>query len=125
VERYNVFVHLPHIRNSSPQGAIYIVCLLFVFSYIAFDVLDLDGSNFPRLFNPVQRSSIVAVIPSDAEIPYSTDRGEHAPGIAAQASDTLTEYTRLQMTRLAESSLFASPRAHGYRTGLARDDLPD
>ncbi len=120
-----MFVHLPHIRNSSLQWAIYIVCLFFVFSYIAFDVLDLDGSNLPRLFNPVQRSSIVAVMPSDAEIPYSTDRGEQASAIPALAADSSTEYTRFQMTRFVESSLFASPRAHGYRIGLARDDLPD
>lgn len=120
-----MFVHLPHIRNASLQRAMYIVCLCFVFSYIAFDVLDLDGSNLPSYLTAVQHSSILAVVPSEAEIPYSSDRGEHGRTMAALAAHTLTEYTRLQMTRFAESSLFASPRAHGYRIGLARDDLPD
>ncbi len=120
-----MFVRLPHIRNSWLWRTIYIVCLFFVTSYIAFDVLDLDGSNLPSVFTPVERSSFVAVIPSDAEITYSSDWGEHVLPIAALAALTLTEYTRFEMTRLAESSLFASPRAHGYRIGLARDDLPD
>ncbi len=120
-----MFVHRPHIRNSSLQRAMYIVCLCFVFSYIAFNVLDLDGSNLPSVAKAVERSSILAVIPSDAEIPYSSDRVEDAWTIAAQRANSLADYTRFQMTRLAESSLFASPRAHGYRIGLARDDLPD
>ncbi len=120
-----MFVHLPHIRNSGLQRAIYIVCLFFVFSYIAFDVLDLDESNLPSFFAPLERTSIVALVPSDADVSYSSDRSEHAPNVAALVAHTLTEYTRFQMTRLVESSLFASPRAHGYRIGLARDDLPD
>jgi len=121
-----VFVHLPHIRKSGLQRAVYIVCLFFVFSYIAFDVLDLDGSNLPRLFRTTEKSLIEAVVSSDAEIPYSSDQAEHARTIAALTADTLTEYTRFQLTRFVESSLFGSPRAHGYRIGLARDDLvPD
>jgi hypothetical protein len=120
-----VLTRLPHICKSNLQRTIYFVCLCFIFSYIAFDVLDLDGSNLASLAAPIERASILAVIPSDAEMAYSADRGEHAPTIAALVAHTSTEYTRFQMTTFAESSLFASPRAHGYRIGLARDDLPD
>lgn len=120
-----MFMHLPHIHESSLQRAIYIACLCFVFSYIAFDVLDLDESNLSPLARAMERSSIVAVISSDAEIPYSSDRVAHARAIAALVADTLTQYARFQTTRIAESSLLASARAHGYRIGLARDDLPD
>lgn len=104
----------------------YIVCLCFVFSYIAFNVLDLDGSNLSAFVKPTERSSIVAVIPSAAEIPYSPpDRVEHVRTVAALVADVFTEYARFQTTRIAKSSLLANARAHGYRIGLARDDLPD
>lgn len=125
VEKYNVLMCLPHIRNSSRQRAMYIVCICFVFSYIAFDVLDLDGSNLPSLVTTLERPSIVAVIPSEIEIPYSSDRVEHARTIAAAVADAFTAYARFQMTTAPESSLLASARAHGSRIGLARDDLPD
>lgn len=103
----------------------YIVCMCFVFSYIAFNVLDLDGSNLLSLATPLERSSVIAVIPSEVEIPYSSDRVEHARTIAGLVADSFTEYARFQMTTVSKSSLLASVRAHGYRIGLARDDLPD
>ena len=117
--------HFPHICDSTLHRAMYIVCMCFVFSYIAFDVLDLDGSSLPSLVTTLERSSVVAVILSEVEIPYSSDRVEHARTIAALVADTFTEYARLQMTTVPESSLLASARAHGCRIGLARDDLPD
>jgi hypothetical protein len=120
-----MLVRLPHVYKSSRQRALYIVCVCFVFSYIAFDVLDLDGSNLPSFVTTLERNSMLAVIPSGVEIAYSSDRAEHAPTLAAMAADTFTEYARFQMTKLAKSSPLASARAHGYRIGLARDDLPD
>jgi hypothetical protein len=88
-------------------------------------VLDLDGSNLPLLVRTLERSSVVAVIPSEVEIHYSSDRVEHARTIAALVTDAFTKYARRLMTMVPESSLLASARAHGYRIGLARDDLPD
>ena len=117
--------HFLHIRHSNQQRAMYIVCMCFVFSYIAFNVLDLDGSNLSSFVTAMERSSIVAVIPSDIEIPYSSDRVDHAPTIAAPVADAFREYARFQRTRVPKSSLLASARAHGSRIGLARDDLPD
>ncbi len=120
-----MLVRLSHIRNSSLTRAIYITSLFFIFSYIAFDLLDLDGSNLSSYAAPSRPFSIVAVVPSDADLSYSSDHGEQGLAVATLIVHTLAEYTRLYMTRLADSSLFASPRAHGYRIGLARDDLPD
>ena len=120
-----MLVRLRHVYKSSRQRALYIVCVCFVFSYIAFDVLDLDGSNLPSFVTTLERSFVLAVIPSNVEIPHSSDQGEHARTIAALPEDSSAEYTRFQMTKLARSSLLASARAHGYRIGLARDDLPD
>jgi hypothetical protein len=116
---------LPQIHRSNRQRAMYIACMCFVFSYIAFDVLDLDGSSLPSFVATIERSSIVAVTPSDAEVSDSSDRVEHVQTIAALLADRFREYARFQITRAPESSLLASARAHGYRRGLARDSLPD
>ncbi len=118
-----MFVHRPHIRNSSLQRMIYIVCLFFVFSYIAFDVLDLDGSNLPSWLAPVQRSLILGVIPSDAEIPYSFDRGENAPR-GNNIISTSGKPSRPQV-HFSPLTLVSFARAHGYKVSLARNSLSD
>jgi hypothetical protein len=120
-----MLVRLPHVYKSTQQRAMYIVCMCFVFSYIAFDVLDLDGSDLPSLLATLERSSIVAVVPSQVEIPCSSDRVEHARTIAALVADAFAKYARFQTTRVPASPLLAVARAHGSRIGLARDDLPD
>jgi hypothetical protein len=116
---------LPHIQHSRKLRAVYIVCICFVLSYIFFDVLDLDGSDFPSRVAPLKRFSIVAVIPSDAEAAHLSDPADHVQSFTAVVTDHFREYARFQTTTLPESSLFASARAHGYRRGLARDALPD
>jgi hypothetical protein len=125
VQKYIMLRHFLRIRHSTQQRAMYIVCMCFVLSYIAFNILDLDGSNLRSFVTPMERSSIVGVIPPDLEIPYSSDRVEHVRTIAALVADIFTEYARRQTTRIAKSSPLGNARAHGYRIGLARDDLPD
>lgn len=120
-----MLVRLPHVYKSARQRAMYVVCMCFVFSYIAFDVLDLDGSDLPSLVTTLERPSIIAVVPSEVEIPYSSDRVERARTIAALVADGFTEYGRFWMTTVPKWSLLAVARAHGSRIGLARDDLPD
>ena len=56
--------------------AIYVVCTVLVFSYIFFDVLDLDGSDFPRPRAPVERNVVVAELPKDIKHAYLPDRTE-------------------------------------------------
>ena len=110
---------LPHIRNSSRQRAMYIVCMCFVFSYIAFNVLDLDGSNLTAL----ERSSMLAVMPSDVEIPYSPARVERAP-----RNNNLLSTNDESSPRQAHLSVLTPAslaRAHGYKVSLARNSLSD
>src|SRR6516225_7076623 len=113
------------IDPSRVRRVVHTVCTLVVSSYIFFDVLDLDGSNFPRLFSPVQKLIIVAVVCSEAELfnspkllapPYST----LIPIIDQAGKSTSTPQARL----LIVSSLH-SARAHGYKVSLARNSLPD
>ncbi len=114
-----MFMHLPHIHDSSWQRTLYIVCLCFVFSYIAFDVLDVDGSNLAAL----QRSSMVAVMPSPVEIPYSSDPVERVPRDKnLLSSSDESERPRADLSVLTPVFL---ARAHGYKMSLARNSLSD
>jgi len=68
---------LPDLRlnRSSPFGrAIYIVCMVVVFCYILFDVLDLDGSDFPRPGAPVERNVVIAEVPKVTGYVYLPER---------------------------------------------------
>lgn len=47
---------------------VYIVTAVFVFSYIAFDVLDLDLSDFPLKQVPRERVVIVTEVPKGTEL---------------------------------------------------------
>ena len=88
------------IHSSRVWRAIYVVSILLVFSYIFFDVLDLDGSNFPRLFTPVERTIIVAVVPSGTQLNYSSDESELRGDISLLFVD---RSSRIQSTALGRS----------------------
>ncbi len=62
-------------NRSSPLGrTIYIAGMVIVFSYILFDVLDLDGTDFPRPRAPVERNVVVAEVPKVTGYVYLPER---------------------------------------------------
>ena len=113
------------IHSSRRWRAIYVVSMLLVFSYIFFDVLDLDGSNFPRLFTPVKRTVIVAVVPSGTELNYSSAESELRSDVSLPSVDRSIEYSRPLWAEVLSSSPLNTARSHRYRVGLARNSLPD
>jgi hypothetical protein len=94
-----VLRRLSHGRSIS-QRAIYIASVCFISSYIALDVLALDESSFPALVATIERSSVLAVIPSQVEICYSPNAVEHSQIIATLLDHRLKNYFRLRMTKL-------------------------
>lgn len=112
------------IHSSRLWRATYVVCALLVFSYILFDVLDLDGSNFPSVVAPEETTVIVAVVPSDTQLRDSPDATERWVNIPFVFTDRSEKYT-WQHTNLLKFSPLGLARSHGYRVGLARDSLPD
>ena len=101
------------------------VCVLLVFSYILFDVLDLDGSNFPKLLMRVERAVVVAVVPSTTQLNYSSEESELFGDISVLFADRSAEYSRPLWVELLRASPLNKTRSHGYRVGLARNSLPD
>lgn len=113
------------IHSSRVWRATYVVGILLLFSYILFDVLDLDGSSIHRLPAPAKRTVIVAVVPSGTQINYSFEHSEPRDGIALLFADRSRLNAWLPRAEVLSSSPLGTARSHGYRVGLARNSLPD
>ena len=113
------------IHSSRVWRATYVVSILLVFSSVFFDVLDLDGSDFPRLFTPMERSITVAVVPSVTQLEYSSAQSGHCGDIPVPFKDESAQSSRPPWAALLRASPFGAVRSHGYRVGLARNSLPD
>ena len=113
------------IRSSGFWRAIYIVCMLLVFSYILFDVLDLDGSDFPRPRGPVERNVVVAELPKEIKQAYLPDRTElwvdHSVLVPAMSGESV----HVWLTRALTFSPLDSARTRGYRIALPRSSPSD
>jgi hypothetical protein len=101
-------------------------CLaVVVLSYIFFDLLDLDGSNFYlRVAPDRERTLLVAEAP---EVTESTDcRAETSLATEQSAAQEYCAVPLLE--RLSSSRSVTSPllnaRAHGFRLGLPRSSPP-
>ena len=101
---------------------IYVVCTLLVFSYILFDVLDLDGSDLP-LRHPLERTVIVAEVAKDTEHVYSLDRSEFWMDLLLLAVSG--EAASVRLTRVLIFSPLDSARSRGYRVALPRSSTID
>lgn len=105
--------------------AIYVVCMVLVLSYVLFDVLDLDGSDFHSPLTPVQKAIIVAEVPSDVEPAYFPQSAVLWENTSVLFGDRSGEYVQLQRTDILISSPLDSARSHGYQVGLPRDSVAD
>jgi hypothetical protein len=115
---------LEPIHSSRVSRAIYVVSILLVFSYILFDVLDLDGSNIHRLPAPAKRTVIVAVVPSGTQI-NSFEDSELRNDFTLLVADRSGLDVRPSRAKGLSSSALGTARSHGYRVGLARNSLLD
>ena len=113
------------IHSSKLHRAICIVWMVLVFSYILFDVLDLDGSNFPSVVAPEETTVIVAVMPSDVELHDFPESVAPWGAIPPMFTDSSAKFSWLRWMNVVRFSPLTSARSHGYRAGLARDSLPD
>src|SRR5262245_49147941 len=105
--------------------ATHTVCILLVFSYVLFDVLDLDGSNFSRLLATVEKAAIVAEVPDVIPLKYAPEKSEMWGEISLLFTDQAGSYARPQWAEVLRASTLGTARSHGYRVGLARNSLPD
>jgi hypothetical protein len=108
-------------KRSRRWLAVYSVCLIFVASFILFEVLDVDGSDFPR---PLSR---VLTIVKLAEPPQELKRGHGLPSLDGYPSTDVFS----QFRPLLVASRFVTLRARSASehlrlcAPLARSSLAD
>lgn len=112
-------------KSSVLWRAISIACVMIVFSYIFFEVLDLDGSNFPLQHNTVESNAIVPEIETNVIRPYLTRVAEPWSEISFSVLTNQLDrvYPRLMKPRVASPFNFLERR--GYRIALPRSSIPD
>jgi hypothetical protein len=119
---------LPSFRSnqrSSFWRQIYLLCTFLVFSYVSFNLLDLDGSDFPLKRHSLERSVISAEVTEDTEHDYSVERPRLWPGPLMHSQAVPDEAVYIRLTRIRTFSSRDSTRAHGYRVALPRSSPPD
>jgi hypothetical protein len=117
--------HFRTIRSSNVWRLIYIVCMVLAFSYIFFDVLDLDGSDSASPWIPTERSIIVAEAQKDVDRLYLLVLARllgYAPALFTASSGELIQPQRTEVYR---SSPLDSARSRGYRSALPRSSPED
>ena len=105
--------------------AISIVCVLIAFSYIFFEVLDLDGSSSPLQRYPVVSTAIVPEVETNIVRPYLVRLAEPWTELS---SSLLTKQIAWVHHRLIENltiSAFNSLQRRGYRVALPRSSVSD
>lgn len=112
-------MRFPRLR---PWRLVHVLCMVFVFSYIVFDILDLDGSNLPAIVNPAEWAVISAEMPAHLEQSERLDRAE-LWNDTVPAPDLAPASTRFREAERPPFSPLDSARAHGYRIGLPRDAI--
>ena len=109
------------IRSSRFLRSAYLVWALLAISYVLFEVLDVDGSNLPRLLTPLHRSLVAEVISNlEGDRDESVDQRQHGPTLSIDAPREPRLARQIKPIRSAGRDLL---RAHRYRAGSPRDAI--
>jgi hypothetical protein len=103
--------------------ALYIIGALVIFSYILFDVLDVDGSEFAKFFNPSHKTLIGVFIPAEAEFDFAAKRDALSFGAILVFVALVVACAELRSASWPLSVL-SRTRAHGSLLAFARNSLP-
>ena len=121
----SVFSYFRRNHISIFRRVIYIACAVIVFSYIFFDVLDLDGSNFPLPLSPVKSSAIVSDVQKDIKRSYLSGLTELWEPLSALPVDGQTDLVPPDPAKKPGPSGLDSSRGRGYRVALPRSSIED
>jgi hypothetical protein len=104
--------------------AISIACVMIAFSYIFFEVLDFDGSNFPLQRHPVENAAIVPEVETNIVRPYLT---RWAVLWTEVLCSLLPEQVcvRPRLIENFKASALNSIQRRNYRVALPRSSVPD
>src|SRR5215831_20873392 len=105
--------------------AISIVCVIVAFSYIFFEVLDLDGSSLPLQRFPVESTAIVPQVEINLVRPYFTRLALPWSDISFFLLPEHVDCVRLHRIENFKASAFNSLQRRSYRVALPRSSVPD
>jgi len=112
-------------RCSTLMLAVHLACMAFVFSFILFEVLDIDGSDFP-VAPASAADTLHAVEPShDIKRTHLTAVGLLAVDLYPPTHNGVDGSISGQGTPLSALPVSVSPVVLGYRVTLARSSLLD
>src|SRR4029077_15892907 len=102
------------LHTSIVWRATYVICTLLVFSYILFEVLDLDGSSFPLKEYPLDRAAIVAEGAKDPARAYSVEKIQLRGHLSAPFPTLHCQAMRVRLARTLIFSPLNSVHTRGY-----------
>jgi hypothetical protein len=98
---------------------------MMVFSYIFFEVLDLDGSSFPLQRYPIDSSAIVTEIETNIVRPYLTRLVEPWTEVGFPWLVRQVDWFHSRVNEDLVPAEFNTLHHRGYRTALPRSAIPD
>jgi len=105
--------------------AISIACVVVAFSYIFFEVLDLDGSNFPLQRFPVENAAIVPEVETNIVRPYLTQWAVPWTEVLCSLLPEQVDCVRPRLIENFKASALNSIQRRNYRVALPRSSVPD
>jgi hypothetical protein len=102
-----------------------IICVMMVFSYILFEVLDLDGSNFPLQRYPVESNAIVPETETNTIRPYLIRLAEPRTEFSFSWLTKHVDWVHLRLIETLTVPGFTQVQRRGYRAPLPRSSIPD
>ena len=107
-------------HSSKSWRAVYAVCIFLAIAYVFFDVLDLDGSNFPRLQKPVARSIVLAEVIPSPELIESRETALPWANMGRPLAETSTEFKILRQTPSLGFTALEWVHYHGLQVSSPR-----
>src|SRR5262245_34872338 len=105
--------------------AISIGCVIVAFSYIFFEVLDLDGSTLPLQRFPVENTAIVPQVETNLVRPYLTRLALPWNDGSFFLLPEDVDCVCLHRLENFKASAFNSLQRRSYRVALPRSSVPD
>jgi len=97
----------------------------FILAFIAFNILDLDGSNLISL----SKNFELSIFAGDVDVTFRIDPFPTTPELLNTARILVPSLSRNdalgRWAEISQSTLICTARDHGYRVGLARHSLPN
>ena len=111
-------------HTSTLRHAACFASMPFVLAFIAFNILDLDGSNLASLSKCVDRWVIDLDLSAVARVDPLPQRLEFSNGHSEEIQKDSSDQERWKIHELCSPSRLEKARTHLYHVSLPRDSVP-